>query len=161
MNCVYCGREMKKIKTSVSTSWGKYKIEIKGVEPYLCENCDRKVYEPEEARMIQELVRGYADSSIVEKPEILTVDEVSDLLKVSPQTIYNMVKDRRLPASKVGREWRFNRIEIEKILKPQEISMGDRGNSTSQKSTDEMSIAARGNFISQNDVDLMNSLLNE
>ena len=111
--------------------------------------------------MIQELVRGYADSSIVEKPEVLTVDEVSDLLKVSPQTIYNMVKDGRLPASKVGREWRFNRIEIEKVLKPQEISIVDERNSISQKGTVEMSIAARGNFISQNDVDLMNSLLNE
>ncbi|MDD4402626.1 MAG: helix-turn-helix domain-containing protein [Desulfitobacteriaceae bacterium] len=130
---------MAKIKTSVSASWGKYKIEIKGVEPYVCIPCDRKVYDLEEAKMIQEIARGYADSGLVEKPEFLNVEEISNLLKVSTQTIYNMLKDGRLSASKVGREWRFNRNEVEKLFAPQ-------------------AVAARGNTISKNDLDIINSL---
>lgn len=142
MKCVYCGSEMEKIKTSVSASWGKYKIEIKGVEPYVCIDCNHKVYDPDEAKMIQEIARGYADSALVEKPEFLSVDEVSDILKVSQQTIYNMLKDGRLSASKVGREWRFNRNEVERLFTPQ-------------------AVAARGNTISKNDLGIISSLLGE
>ncbi|MBC2728655.1 MAG: helix-turn-helix domain-containing protein [Desulfosporosinus sp.] len=133
---------MKKIKTSVSASWGKYKIEIQGVEPYVCTGCDHKMYDPEEARMIQEIARGYADSKLIEKPEFLNVDEVSDLLKVSQQTIYNMLKDGRLIASKIGREWRFNRNSVERLFAPQ-------------------AVAARGNTITKNDLDIIDSLLGE
>ena len=142
MKCVYCGSEMGRIKTSISTSWGKYNIEIKGVEPYVCNECNHKVYDPEEAKMIQEIARGYADSTMIEKPGFLDVEEVSDLLKVSQQTIYNMLKDGRLSASKVGREWRFNRNEVERLFSPQ-------------------AVAARGNTISINDLDIISSLLGE
>ena len=142
MKCIFCGSGMEKIKTSVSASWGKYKIEIKGVEPYVCNECDHKVYDADEAKMIQEIARGYADSALVEKPEFLNVDEVSDLLKVSQQTIYNMLKDGRLSASKVGREWRFNRNEVKRLFTPQ-------------------AVAARGNTISKNDLDIISSLLGE
>jgi len=92
--------------------------------------------------MIQEIARGYADSTMIEKPGFLDVEEVSDLLKVSQQTIYNMLKDGRLSASKVGREWRFNRNEVERLFSPQ-------------------AVAARGNTISINDLDIISSLLGE
>jgi len=74
-----------------------------------CFNCDTEMEKkivngPEEARMIQNIARGYADATITEKPDILTVDEVTDLLKVTSQTIYNMIKDKRLTAIKIGRE---------------------------------------------------------
>jgi len=44
--------------------------------------------------MIQNIARGYADSVISGKPDILTVDELSDLLKATSQTIYNMIAAR-------------------------------------------------------------------
>jgi excisionase family DNA binding protein len=41
---------------------------------------------------------------------------VADLLRVSNQTVYNMIKDGRLHALKIGREWRFMRKDIESVL---------------------------------------------
>jgi excisionase family DNA binding protein/YgiT-type zinc finger domain-containing protein len=116
MKCFNCDADMVVRTVNVKTGWGKYDIQINGVEAYVCENCGSEIYEPEEARMIQNIARGYADSAISEKPDILTVEEVSDLLKVTSQTIYNMIKDNRLIASKIGREWRFRRFDIEQLL---------------------------------------------
>jgi excisionase family DNA binding protein len=39
---------------------------------------------------------------------VLTVKELSDYLKVHPSTIYRQLKRGRLPAFKVGSDWRFN-----------------------------------------------------
>ena len=128
---------------NVKTGWGKYDIQINGVEAYVCEQCGNKVYGPEEARMIQNIARGYADAAISEKPDILTVDEVSDLLKVTSQTIYNMIRDKRLTATKIGREWRFRRSDIETLL-----------------NQDSPTIAARGGEVSHNDHRILNDILN-
>lgn len=118
---------------NVKTGWGKYDIQINGVEAYVCESCGNEVYGPEEARMIQNIARGYADSTISDKPDILTVDEVSDLLKVTSQTIYNMIRDNRLTAIKIGREWRFRRSDIEELLNPGRPTIAARGGAVSQK----------------------------
>jgi excisionase family DNA binding protein len=39
--------------------------------------------------------------------EVLTVKEVSELLKTHESTIYKMAKDGRIPAFRLGSEWRF------------------------------------------------------
>ena len=41
--------------------------------------------------------------------EVLTADEAAVLLKVSLQTVLKESRDRRLPAIKIGREWRYSR----------------------------------------------------
>jgi excisionase family DNA binding protein len=46
--------------------------------------------------------------------ELLTVDEVVDLLRISRDTVYRLVAAGKLPARKVGRQWRFPRTELEK-----------------------------------------------
>jgi len=46
--------------------------------------------------------------------ELLTVDEVVDLLRISRDTVYRLVAAGKLPARKVGRQWRFPRAELEK-----------------------------------------------
>ena len=51
-----------------------------------------------------------------ERPETINVGDVADLLSVSNQTVYNMLKDGRLKATKIGREWRFSRQQIEEML---------------------------------------------
>jgi excisionase family DNA binding protein len=40
---------------------------------------------------------------------ILTLEEVSDIFKVSTKTILKMLREEDLPARKIGREWRFSR----------------------------------------------------
>jgi excisionase family DNA binding protein len=44
--------------------------------------------------------------------EILTADEAAALLKVSTKTLLRLARRRELPASKVGRSWRFVRWDL-------------------------------------------------
>jgi excisionase family DNA binding protein len=39
--------------------------------------------------------------------EVLTVKEVSELLKIHESTIYKMAKEGRIPAFRLASEWRF------------------------------------------------------
>ena len=42
------------------------------------------------------------------------IDDVAKYLEVSNQTVYNMIRDKRIRAYKVGREWRFHPADIER-----------------------------------------------
>jgi excisionase family DNA binding protein len=45
--------------------------------------------------------------------EIMTLEEVAAYLKVKPQTIYTWAQEKRIPAAKLGKEWRFKRSIID------------------------------------------------
>ena len=49
--------------------------------------------------------------------EVLTLEEVADFLHVHSSTIYRLLKNRRIPAFKVGSDWRFNQNSIEQWVK--------------------------------------------
>lgn len=42
-----------------------------------------------------------------------SLEDVARYLNVSNQTVYNMIRDNRIRAYKVGREWRFHPSDIE------------------------------------------------
>jgi excisionase family DNA binding protein len=46
----------------------------------------------------------------------LTIDEVAAYLKVSKETIYKLVQQNQIPASKLGNQWRFNQPTIDAWL---------------------------------------------
>jgi PTS system nitrogen regulatory IIA component len=46
--------------------------------------------------------------------EILTLEEVAKYLKVKPQTIYTWAQNNKIPAAKLGKEWRFKKSIIDK-----------------------------------------------
>ena len=46
-------------------------------------------------------------------PQFLTVEEVAEMLRLKPRTIYNMVSQRRIPFRKAGRQLLFDVGEIE------------------------------------------------
>ena len=46
--------------------------------------------------------------------EILTIDEVATYLRLTPQTIYKWAQEKRIPAVKLGKEWRFRRSIIDR-----------------------------------------------
>jgi excisionase family DNA binding protein len=48
--------------------------------------------------------------------EFLTVEEIANTLKVSVQTVRNWIKTGKLPALKVGRQWRVRKEDFEKYL---------------------------------------------
>lgn len=49
--------------------------------------------------------------------EFMTLAEVADLLRVNPKTVYRLVSKRRIPATMVGSQWRFDKSAIEGWLK--------------------------------------------
>ncbi len=40
---------------------------------------------------------------------IMTIEEVAKYLKMKPQTIYTWAQKGKIPAAKIGKEWRFRR----------------------------------------------------
>lgn len=49
--------------------------------------------------------------------ELLTVREVARFLKVNEYTLYRLVAKKKLPAIKVGSQWRFERRVLERWLR--------------------------------------------
>ncbi len=45
--------------------------------------------------------------------DIMTLEEVAQYLKVKPQTIYSWVQEKKIPAAKIGKEWRFRKSLID------------------------------------------------
>lgn len=54
----------------------------------------------------------------MELEQSMTVEEVSKLLRVSRQTIYNMIRAGKIPHFRVGNKVRFHRADIEAMMKP-------------------------------------------
>ena len=51
--------------------------------------------------------------------KLLTFDEVKKYLRVSSSTLYRMAQAGKIPASKVGRAWRFKKEKIDAWLDKQ------------------------------------------
>jgi excisionase family DNA binding protein len=49
--------------------------------------------------------------------EVFTVDEMAVYLKISKSTLYQLAQKGRIPASKVGKHWRFHKATIEEWLR--------------------------------------------
>jgi excisionase family DNA binding protein len=45
--------------------------------------------------------------------EIMTLDEVAKYLRVTKKTVYRLLEKRSIPATRVGRQWRFDKVKID------------------------------------------------
>lgn len=54
--------------------------------------------------------------------DILTLEEVAHYLRLKPQTIYRWAQERRIPAVKLGKEWRFRKSILDRWLDEQMLS---------------------------------------
>jgi excisionase family DNA binding protein len=50
---------------------------------------------------------------------VLTIEELSEYLKISKSTLYKLAQEGKLPGQKVGRHWRFHREAVDAWLKNQ------------------------------------------
>lgn len=48
--------------------------------------------------------------------DVLTIDDLSDYLKISKSTLYKLVREGSIPCQKVGRHWRFRKEAIDRWL---------------------------------------------
>ena len=47
-----------------------------------------------------------------EEPEVLTPEDVAELLHIDRETVYRMARRHEIPAFKVGTKWRFRRAGL-------------------------------------------------
>lgn len=50
------------------------------------------------------------------EPDLMTVEEVARYLRLKPQTIYKWAQEKRIPAVKLGKEWRFRKRILDEWL---------------------------------------------
>lgn len=51
------------------------------------------------------------------KLEFFTVEEIAKILKISSRTVFQLIYDKKLRASKVAKCWRIERSDLEAYLK--------------------------------------------
>jgi putative molybdopterin biosynthesis protein len=61
----------------------------------------------------------------VELEQSLTVPEVAKMLRMSRQTIYNMVKSGDIPHFRVGNKVRFNRADLDALMQTKTVTTGE------------------------------------
>jgi len=57
-----------------------------------------------------------AQSQSNTQPSVLTVRELAGYLRIHQATVYRLLREQKLPAFRVGADWRFNRKEIERWM---------------------------------------------
>ena len=61
----------------------------------------------------------------MQPPEVITIDELAEYLKVSKSSLYKLAQQGKVPGQKVGKHWRFSRIAINEWLQVR-LGQGDR-----------------------------------
>lgn len=60
-------------------------------------------------------------------PEILTVKQLANYLQMDEHTIYRLAKSGKIPAMKIGAEWRFKKNLIDKWIEETSIDNIKKG----------------------------------
>ena len=60
--------------------------------------------------------RDQARRAALTRHEVMTASEVAELLHLPVSTVYYLARRGELPASRLGRTWRFLRPRIERLL---------------------------------------------
>jgi excisionase family DNA binding protein len=55
----------------------------------------------------------------------MNIAQVAEYLQTHPSTIYRLLKNRKIPAFRLGSDWRFRRTDIEKWVAALEIKVAD------------------------------------
>jgi len=64
------------------------------------------------------------------RPELLTVEETAEFLRVSDKTVRRMLQDGRLQGVDLGGAWRISREELETFIKQGGVSKREEGGPT-------------------------------
>ena len=55
----------------------------------------------------------------------MTVPEVAKLLRMSRQTIYNMIREGRIPHFRIGTKVRFIRADLDALMQTKPVTTGE------------------------------------
>lgn len=66
--------------------------------------------------------------------EVLTIKQVAEFLQMAYRTIYNLAKQREIPAFKVGSDWRFLKKDIENWIEQKKSELAGQVEQKKSKS---------------------------
>lgn len=69
--------------------------------------------------LIRAEVRAALSDASSPTSDVLTREQVADMLQVDPVTVATYAKKRGLPYSRLGRQWRFSRAAVTKWMQEQ------------------------------------------
>jgi len=90
----------------------------------------------------------------------LTTEEVLDYLQVNLRTVYRLIKAGKIPAVRVGRQWRFRKRDIDAWLESQRPRT-TRGNTTAAPRTAPAAAAGRPRVLVVDDEATIRDLLSK
>lgn len=61
---------------------------------------------------------------------IMTIEEISEYLKTSKYTIYRLIREKAIPASRLGGQWRFQKNQVDQWFSNQCITKSKERNIT-------------------------------
>ena len=73
------------------------------------------------ARSSTRLTSGDLAANKIDDDEILTVSQVSELLKLHQRTIYKLAQNGKIPARRLGKSWRFLKAAITKSFEKRDV----------------------------------------
>ena len=120
MLCAMCGGQMEPATIDMERSYRGYTIVIKGVKGYRCAWCGEEFYQGEDVERIDAALAAVAGEA---EPEVMTLEEAAKFLRVSSTTLYALVKQEKLPARRIGREWRFSKNAMLEYLKGKKLGL--------------------------------------
>ena len=50
------------------------------------------------------------------KKDVLTAEEVAEYLRIHPYTVRRLARLGKLPSLKIGGQWRFKKVDINRLL---------------------------------------------
>ena len=53
----------------------------------------------------------------MEIADVLNAEQAAAYMKVNKRTLYKLAKEGKIPAIRIGREWRFSRAALEKYVR--------------------------------------------
>jgi excisionase family DNA binding protein len=71
--------------------------------------------------------------------QLLTLPEIAQTLGMNPSTVRLWVREKRLPAEKVGRKWMVRRADLEQMLADQPHVGHPRGAASASKTPEDWS----------------------
>ena len=61
-----------------------------------------------------------------------SVDEIADHLGIKRDTVYKWISERQMPGHKIGRLWKFNKMEVDEWVRGGRANVSETVNETSE-----------------------------
>ena len=58
--------------------------------------------------------------------QVMDIKELAEYLGIGQSTIYNLIRQKKIPASKIGKQYRFSREVVDSWLRDKVITKKDK-----------------------------------